>query len=143
MYLHPPCVQNAGCADNKQGRPVYRQGCNSGNSAYLHVLLQLVAPLKVVNISLDWHVVKTEKIVKNNTKVLLQLLFVHPLQDKSHNICIHGSHSFGLPCILLLWGGGVGRGEGDLLKQLGREVQGGVPSQAAERGGGRTYQPAV
>ena len=38
---------------------------------YLHVLFQLVASLQVVNVSLDGHVVQAEKIIKDDTEMLL------------------------------------------------------------------------
>ena len=44
--------------------------------------------------------------------MLLQLLFVHPLQDNSLSICTHGSHSFGVPAQAAAPGGAGGGGVG-------------------------------
>ena len=54
-------------------------GHHTSSVAHLHVLLKFVAPLKVVNISLDWHVVEAKQVVEDNAKVLLQLLLVDTL----------------------------------------------------------------
>ena len=52
-------------------------------STHLHVLLKLVAPLQVVHVSLDWHVVQAEQVVEHNAKVLEQLLLVYTLKGST------------------------------------------------------------
>ena len=46
---------------------------------HLHVLLQLVAPLEVVNIPFDGHVVQAKQAVEDNAKMLLKLFLVYSL----------------------------------------------------------------